>query len=143
MARRIKRVCLSYPWLVAISERDVVGYAYAYRHRERAAYRWAADVAVYVALGHHRQGVGGALYRALLGLLGRQGVRRVCAGIGLPNEASVALHESCGFRPIGVYPRIGWKHGAWWDVGWWQLELPGDDPPAELGPPARLGRAQS
>ena len=116
----------------------IVGYAYGSRHHERAAYRWAADAAIYVDDGYRGQGVGGALYRALLGLLARQGVRRVSAGIGLPNEASIALHESCGFRPIGAYPRIGWKMGRWWDVGWWQLELPGADPPAELGPPPRL-----
>jgi phosphinothricin acetyltransferase len=93
---------------------------------------------VYVGDGHRGQGVGGALYRALLALLARQGVRRVYAGIGLPNDASIALHESVGFQPVGIYRRIGWKHGAWWDVGWWQLELPGDDPPAEVGPPTRL-----
>jgi phosphinothricin acetyltransferase len=138
MARRIELISSSYPWLVATRDDAVVGYAYASRHHERAAYRWAANVAVYVGVGQQRKGVGRALYEALLALLSRQGVRRVCAAIGLPNEGSVALHESCGFRPIGVYPRIGWKLGAWWDVSWWQLELPGEDPPGELGPPARL-----
>jgi phosphinothricin acetyltransferase len=138
MARRIEAISARYPWLVAEEDGQIVGYAYGARHHERASYRWAADVAVYVDHGHRGQGIGGTLYHALLELLARQGVRRVCAGIGLPNDASIALHESCGFRPIGVYPRIGWKMGRWWDVGWWQLELPGEDPPAELGPPPRL-----
>ncbi|MBV8941649.1 MAG: N-acetyltransferase, partial [Solirubrobacterales bacterium] len=109
-------------------------------HRERAAYRWAAEVSVYVDPGFHRRGVGRALYQALLGLLREQGLCVACAGIALPNEASVALHESLGFALVGVYRRIGYKAGAWWDVAWWQLELrsPADGPPAEPRPPGPL-----
>jgi phosphinothricin acetyltransferase len=138
MARRIEQISSRYPWLVAEAEGRVAGFAYAAQHRERAGYRWAADVAVYVGDGYRRRGVGGALYRELLALLARQGVRQVCAGIGLPNAASVALHESCGFQLVGIYRRIAWKLGSWWDVGWWQVGLPGGDPPAELGRPPRL-----
>ena len=137
MARRIQRISERYPWLVAQDCGSLVGYAYASQHHERAGYRWAADLAVYIAEDHQGKGVGRALYRALIALLARQGVRQVCAGIGLPNPASVALHESCGFQLVGIYPRIGWKLGAWQDVGWWQLELPGSDPPAELTAPPR------
>ncbi|MFL5824692.1 MAG: arsinothricin resistance N-acetyltransferase ArsN1 family B [Solirubrobacteraceae bacterium] len=146
LAHRITEVSGSYPWLVAEDEGQVVGYAYAGPHRQRAAYRWAADVAVYVAPDQRRRGVGRALYEALLALLARQGIRVACAGITLPNEASVRLHEALGFQPVGVYRRIGWKAGAWHDVGWWQLELlapdsgraPDSGPPADPGPPARL-----
>jgi len=141
MARRIEQISARYPWLVALQESSVIGYAYASPHRERAGYRWAADVAVYVGADHQGRGVGSALYRSLLGLLARQGVRQVCAGIGLPNAASVALHESCGFELVGVYRRIGRKLGAWQDVGWWQLELPGSDPPSEPTSPATLRQA--
>lgn len=137
---RIERVTSRYPWLVAEDAGLVVGYAYASRHRDRAAYRWAADVAVYIAPAHRRRGVGRALYRTLFELLTRQHVQVACAGITLPNDASVALHEACGFQAVGVYPRIGWKGGSWHDVGWWQLELTAasDGPPPEVGPPARL-----
>lgn len=140
-ARRIEAGCASYPWLVAEAAGQVVGYAYASAHRERAAYRWAADAAVYVGADQRGRGVGGALYRALFELLAGQGIRTVCAGITLPNPASVALHESVGFEPVGVFRRIGFKQGRWHDVGWWQLQLPGGDaePPAEPGPPVRLG----
>jgi L-amino acid N-acyltransferase YncA len=117
---------------------ELAGYAYGSPHRERAAYRWAADISVYVAAHRKRAGVGKALYGALIPLLARQGMRALCAGITLPNEASVAIHESFGMKPVGVYRRIGWKGGAWHDVGWWQLELEGADPPGEPGPPARL-----
>jgi L-amino acid N-acyltransferase YncA len=140
MRRRIEDISSRYPWLVAEVDGRVAGYAYASPHRTRAAYRWAADVGVYVERGHQRHGLGRALYGALLELLGRQGVQVACAGITLPNQASVRLHEAVGFQRVGVYRRIGWKAGVWHDVGWWQRELiaTADQPPREVGPPARL-----
>lgn len=136
--RRIERTARTHPWLVAEDGEAVIGFAYGCPHRERAAYRWAADVSVYVAPEHHRRGVGRALYGSLLPLLVRQGLHVACAGITLPNEASVALHESFGFTPVGVYRRIGFKRGKWWDVGWWELELREPETPAEPTGPVRL-----
>ncbi len=139
IALRIARVMEGYPWLVAVEDEAVLGFAYANQHRGRASYRWAADVSVYVAGEHQRRGVGRALYAELLPLLVAQNLCMACAGITLPNEASVALHEAFGFRLVGVYERIGWKFGAWRDVGWWQLDLAGGaaaDPPPEPLPPA-------
>jgi L-amino acid N-acyltransferase YncA len=137
MAARIERIATTHPWLVAESGGGVVGYAYACPHRERAAYRWAVDVSVYVAAGRRGKGVGKSLYEALFARLRRQRFQVACAGITLPNEASVGLHESLGFLAVGVNRRIGWKRGAWRDVGWWQLELtpPGAEAPAEPLPP--------
>jgi phosphinothricin acetyltransferase len=115
-ARRISAISERFPWLVADENGVVVGYAYASAHHDRAAYRWAADVAVYVDRAiHHR-------------------------GVTLPNDASVALHEACGFQFVGVYKRIGWKMGRWHDVGWWELELqpPSAGQPPEPSAPARL-----
>jgi L-amino acid N-acyltransferase YncA len=130
MRARIER---AHAWLVAERDRRIVAFAYGCPHRERAAYRWAADVSVYVDAAHHGQGVGRALYEALLPQLRDQGFYTACAGITLPNPASVALHEAIGFRPVGVYRAIGWKFGAWHDVGWWQIALrpPGSEPPPE------------
>ncbi len=137
LARRIARTAATHPWLVAERDGEVVGYAYACPHRTRAAYRWAADVSVYVAAAERRLGIGEALYGELLERLRRQRFQVACAGITLPNEASVGLHESLGFVAVGAFRRIGWKAGAWRDVGWWQLELipPADGPPAEPLPP--------
>jgi phosphinothricin acetyltransferase len=137
MAGRIARTSATHPWLVAERGGEVAGYAYACPHRERPGYRWAVDVSVYVAAGQYGQGVGRDLYEELFGRLRRQGFHVACAGITLPNQASVALHERLGFLAVGVNHRIGWKAGAWRDVGWWQLQLlpPGEDPPAEPLPP--------
>jgi phosphinothricin acetyltransferase len=137
MTDRIDRISTTHSWLVAERGGELLGYAYACRHRERPAYRWATDVSVYVDEGQWRRGVGRRLYEDLFVHLRRQGFRTACAGITLPNLASVALHERLGFAPVGVYRRIGWKAGAWRDVGWWQLELGAEDheSPAEpLGP---------
>lgn len=137
LAARIERTQATHPWLVAEQGGEVLGYAYACPHRERASYRWSADVSVYIADGHRGEGIGRALYEELLARLRRQNLRMACAGITLPNPASVALHERLGFSPVGVNREIGYKHGAWRDVGWWQLELApsGADPPPEPLPP--------
>lgn len=117
-------------WLVAVDADDtVIGYAYASSHRERAAYRFACDVSVYVGPGDAGRGVGRGLYEALLADVEQQGYRMACAGIALPNPASVGLHTALGFRPVGTYERIGWKRGAWHDVHWMQRPLGGDGPP--------------
>jgi L-amino acid N-acyltransferase YncA len=136
-AARIAAISATHPWLVAEEEGEIAGYAYACRHRERSAYRWAVDVSVYVAAGRRGRGHGRSLYEALFERLRRQGFQVACAGITLPNQASVALHERLGFLAVGVNRRIGWKEGGWRDVGWWQLELvpAGEDSPPEPLPP--------
>jgi phosphinothricin acetyltransferase len=111
------------PWLVMERAGEIAGYAYASKHRDRAAYQWSVDVAVYVRDNQRRRGVGRALYTSLLALLRLQGFYAAHAGITLPNAASVGLHEALGFRPVGVYAAVGYKLGAWRDVGWWQLPL--------------------
>lgn len=133
---RMRNSMRTHAWLVADDGTAVVGYAYGSQHRSRAAYRWATDVSVYVAPSHHGRGIGRRLYAELLPRLREQGFRIACAGIALPNPASVGLHEAMGFKPVGVYRRIGWKLGAWHDVGWWQLELAptSNEKPAEPKP---------
>ena len=123
IARRIASILEIAPWLVYQDGDAIAGYAYGSRHRDRAAYQWSVDVSVYVAGSARRRGIGRALYEALFPLLRLQGFYAAYAGITLPNAASVGLHEAVGFRPVGVYRAVGYKLGAWHDVGWWQLSL--------------------
>ena len=136
-AARIAEIQGRFPWLVAERDGTVAGYAYACPHRDRPAYRWAVETSVYIAAGERGRGHGRALYAELANRLRRQRFHVACAGITLPNPASVALHEAAGFVPVGVYRRIGWKDGAWHDVGWWQLDLQpaSEDAPEEPLPP--------
>jgi phosphinothricin acetyltransferase len=124
MARRMVDTLNMYPWLVAENAAgEVVGYAYAGRHRERPAYRWTIDTTVYIDRAHRRSGVGTKLYRSLLEILRRQGFRSAFAEIVLPNAGSVSLHERMGFGKIGIHHDIGFKLGSWCDIGYWRLGL--------------------
>jgi len=129
MAQRIESITRFHPWLVAELAERVVGYAYASEHRARAAYRWSTDVTAYVAVDMRGRSIGRALYERLIRVLRAQGFHGAFAGIALPNDASVALHEAVGFRSLGIYREVGFKLGRWRDVGWWQLVLANHDGP--------------
>jgi L-amino acid N-acyltransferase YncA len=128
MARRMER---GLPWLVW-DEGGVRAYAYAAPWNARAAYRWTVETTIYVAADAQRRGIGRRLYAALLDALTAQGFTQAIAQIALPGPGSVALHEALGFRAAGRIARVGWKHGRWIDVGFWQRALadPGA-PPAD------------
>jgi L-amino acid N-acyltransferase YncA len=131
MSRRIGKILPRFPWLVCEIDDEVVGYAYAGAHHERAAYRWSVDVATYIDARAHRCGIGLGLYTALFDILVLQGFRNACAGITLPNAGSEGLHRAFGFSLVGVYHRVGYKFGEWHDVGWFERELA----PRRLDPP--------
>ncbi len=120
----------SHPWLVARRDDAVIGFARAHPHRGRCAYAYSVEVAAYVHPDHHGAGVGRALYERLLPTLRAQGYHTVLAGIALPNEPSVGLHETMGFLRVGAFTQVGYKFGLWHDVGYWQLYLdgPGGEP---------------
>ena len=127
-----------YPWLVAEEEGRLLGYAYAARFRERPAYRFTVETSVYLRAEAAGRGLGRQLYEPLLANLEGQGFTQAIAAITLPNEASVRLHERLGFERAGTYRQVGWKFGAWHDVGLWQRALarPGT-PPTEPRPSLR------
>jgi L-amino acid N-acyltransferase YncA len=140
-ARRITKYSATHQFLVAEEGGEVLGYAYACRWAERPAYDWSVETSIYVAAGQQGKGVGRALYAELFERLRAQGFRIAVAGITLPNPASIGLHESMGFEPIGALRDIGWKEDGWRDVGFWQLSLQplGEgtpDPPVPPGPTA-------
>ncbi|WP_432535091.1 GNAT family N-acetyltransferase [Kineococcus arenarius] len=139
LARRIARAQERHAWVVAEEATadgpHVVAYAYAGPFSGRAAYRWSCEVSVYAELGRRRSGVGRLLYGELFARLERRGYRSLFAGVAEPNPASAGLHAAMGFERVGTYRRVGFKHGAWRDVTWWQRTLgedgPAGEPPAE------------
>jgi phosphinothricin acetyltransferase len=124
MARRITETLPRHPYLVAADATgEVIGYAYAGPHAARASYRWSVSVAIYLDAKHHGRGVGRRLYERLLPMVAAQGYVMAFAGVTLPNEKSVGIHERFGFKPVAVYHNVGHKHGRWLDVGWWEKPL--------------------
>jgi len=124
MRDRIVGTLQRFPWLVSVDAQGRVnGYVYASKHRERAAYQWSVDTTAYIREDARGQGLGKALYAELFRRLAELGYFQAFAGIALPNAASVRLHESVGFEPVGVYRNVGFKHGRWHDVGRWQRAL--------------------
>jgi len=146
MRRRIETTLLTLPWLVCEDD-GLIGYAYAGVFRSRPAYQWTVEVSVYVHADYRGKGVARALYTSLFECLRVQGYRTALAGIALPNPSSVALHERMGFRSVGVFHHVGYKLGAWHDVGWWEMtlqQLPNPpSPPLPIlvsAPPRRVDR---
>ena len=123
-AEQIRALLAEYPWYVAETETgEVVGYAYASQHHPRPAYRWSVNASIYLDKDHQQQGIGRRLYAQLFETVKRQGFRVIHAGITMPNDPSVRLHESFEFRYVGTFPTAGFKLGSWKDVGWWVLDL--------------------
>ena len=122
-AQRIRDITAFYPYIVAEEAGLVVGYAYAHRHMERAAYQWNAELSVYLASWAAGRGLGGALYTRLMTLLKAQGVLAVFGCVTSPNPPSDRLHQRMGFQLVGTYKQAGFKNGAWHDVSWYQKML--------------------
>lgn len=126
-AGRLRRIGEEYPWLVLEEDDRILGYAYASRHMERAAYQWNATLSVYVEREHVGHGAGRALYGVLLDLLTLQGIRNVYGCVTAPNPPSDALHAAFGFRLLGEFPASGYKLGAWHGIRWYGRTLAAPD----------------
>jgi L-amino acid N-acyltransferase YncA len=124
MRRRIEAAGDLYPWLVGEDlDGALLGYAYAARFRDRPAYRFTVETSVYLRSDAVGRGLGRRLYEPLLAMLEAAGFTQAVAAVTLPNAASVRLHERLGFERAGTYRQVGWKFGAWHDVGLWQRGL--------------------
>lgn len=113
----------SLPWLVAEVGGEVSGYAYASKWNGRCAYKFSAEITVYLAPAQTGRGLGSRLYGQLFPLLRERGMHAVIGGIALPNDASVALHEKFGLEKAGHFKEVGFKFDRWIDVGYWQRTL--------------------
>lgn len=120
-AERITTYLINWPWLVCEIDGRVAGYAYGSKYRERVGYQWCVECSVYIHDDFQGKGIAKKLYIALFEILKLQGYRNVYAVVNLPNDRSVKLHESCGFKWFANYENVGYKLGKWKTVGWWQL----------------------
>jgi L-amino acid N-acyltransferase YncA len=120
---RIVKVTESLPWLVSDEEGKLVGYSYATKWRERSAYRHSVEATVYMHPKFIGKGIGSELFGALLTELRTREIHCVMGGVALPNPASVGLLEKFGLHQVAHFREVGYKFGAWIDVGYWQLVL--------------------
>lgn len=124
MSDRIKQVSAALPWLVLEEHSRIIGYAYASPWKGRSAYRFSVETSIYLAQDAHGKGAGKKMYRALLHKLLERDFHAIIDSITLPNAASVALHESLGFKQVAEFKEVGFKFGSWLNVGYWQLDQP-------------------
>jgi L-amino acid N-acyltransferase YncA len=133
---RIQNCLVKFPWIVCTIHDTMAGYVYASVHRDREAYQWTCECSIYLDPKFSGKGLGKELYALLFAILRQQGLRNIYAGITLPNEPSVRLHESCGFSLFAVYENVGFKQGSWHKVGWWRLRINEYD--TEPAPPLKF-----
>lgn len=129
-ADRICRVLEKYPYLVATMDDEIVGYAYAGAFQERAAYDWAVETSIYVAIDKKRMGVGKKLYEALEETLKEQNILNLNACIAYPREEdeyltkeSARFHEHMGYRLVGKFDRCGYKFNRWYNMIWMEKHI--------------------
>ena len=145
-AARVADISRNYPYLICEEAGQILGYAYAHRQAERAAYQWNAELSVYLDRTCTAQGLGGRLYTTLIELLKLQNIRTVYGCVTMANEPCRKLHQKLGFELLGVYHKTGYKLGQWWDVGWYEKSIApydGDpEPPRSIRevPPEQIAR---
>ncbi|MBR4038741.1 MAG: N-acetyltransferase [Clostridia bacterium] len=116
--RRIREITQQFPYLVLEMDGAIVGYAYAHRQAERAAFDWNVELSIYIKEGFTGRGMGGPLYRLLEELLSMQGYVNFYGVITGSNAGSIAMHEKMGYRIIGRHEKTGFKLGQWHDTVW-------------------------
>lgn len=121
--RLVKTAADKLPWIIVEENEKIIGYAYASKWNGRCAYRYSAEVTVYLAPNSIGNGVGTQLYHQLFAELRQRSYHVAIAGISLPNRASIALHEKFGMQRVALFSEVGYKFGRWIDVGYWQLKL--------------------
>jgi L-amino acid N-acyltransferase YncA len=123
MQNRIGITTQLFPWLVYEDKGNILGYAYASKWKDRSAYKYTAEVTVYLHHQHCGHGIGSALYKALFEQLARKNIHALLACISIPNAASEKIHNHFGFRQVAHFREVGFKFGRWLDVGYWQKTL--------------------
>ncbi len=123
MIERIKSHNPNLPWIVYEENKQIYGYAYVSEWKSRCAYKYSVESSIYLNHTKLGKGIGTKLYKKLLSQVMKKNIHIIIAGISLPNEASVKLHEKLGFQNVGQFKEVGYKFEKWIDVGYWQLKV--------------------
>ena len=123
MEDRIREKTKSHPWIVYEDDNKVIGYAYLSQWHNKAAYKFSNEASIYLDINSRGKKIGIKLYEELLRLAKEYNIHTIVAGITIPNEASIGIHEKLGFEKIAEFKEIGFKNNQWLDVGYWQKVL--------------------
>lgn len=142
---RIRKTLAVYPYLVAQQDGRILGYAYASRFQQRAAYDWAVELSVYIRQDARRLGLGRQLYQALEDVLRAQNVLNVNACIAVPaqpdpylTDGSVLFHQHMGYAMVGRFHQCGYKFDRWYDMVWMEKALGPHETPKPIRPFPKL-----
>ena len=131
-AERIEHISGEFPYLLLFVDSELVGYAYAHKQRERAAYAWNAELSIYLRMDQRGRGMGKPLYQLLIDLLAMQGYVNVYGVITGSNVGSIALHEKMGFMNAGLHEKTGYKFNQWHDIVWMHKRIGGEGKPRTI-----------
>jgi len=123
MEKRIRDITAKYPWLVIEENGKILGYGYINEYRSRCAYRYTAEITIYLKNGEEGKGLGTELMRRIIEETRNRDIHSLISAIAIPNERSVSIHEKFGFEKIGHFKEVGFKFNHWIDVGYWELVL--------------------
>ena len=118
---RIEEIVTKYPYFILLEDDKILGCTYASLYKTRAAYQNSVEISVYVRNGIPQKGIGTKLYTKLIEEPGKSDVHAIIAGISLPNEASIRLHEKFGMKKVAHFEEVGFKLGRRIDVGYWEV----------------------
>ena len=120
---RIDSITSRYPYLAALVEGKIKGYAYASTFKNRPAYNWSVETSIYIDKDYHGHGIGSLLYQRLEELLKLQNVCNLCACIAYPNPESIGFHEHMGYKTVAHFHQSGYKFDTWYDMIWMEKFL--------------------
>lgn len=115
---RITDITSRYPYLAALTDGEIKGYAYASAFKGRAAYDWSVETSIYIDMNCHGEGIGSCLYEHLESILRMQNICNLCACIAYPNPESIRFHEYMGYKEVAHFHKSGYKFGTWYDMIW-------------------------
>lgn len=147
---RIRSTLVKYPYIVAEEDGRIIGYIYASRFAQRAAYGWAAGTSIYIDRDYHRRGIGKLLYEKLEAILKLQNITNLYAGAADPTEEedpyltrnSEHFHEAIGYKPVARYHGCGSKFGRWYNLLWMEKIINEHSvPPKEVIPFSELAES--
>lgn len=123
MEDRIREKIKSHPWIVYEEDNKVIGYAYLSQWHNRSAYKFSSESSIYLDINSRGKKIGIKLYEELLRVAKEYNIHTIVAGITIPNDASIGIHEKLGFEKIAEFKEIGFKDNQWLNVGYWQKVL--------------------